>query len=358
MPLEKIYVVRHGVSAELHRISGLSVLTVLIVGAQFRSSWLVDPATGTYSAYIPSPTGIPADPALTSHGVGQARELGRHLMTLDPPIEAVYSSPFYRCLQTLDPFMRNLELQKQRDRAAHVASIRPEHGIREWFGSAPFSHPQPAATAVLKPLFPAIDESYEAVVVPSPHGETLAQLQERVGLALRGIIGQCDAQGARSALLCTHAAVVIVLGRILTGQVPDSVDAEDFDAYTCGLSVFQREESGCGEGSGGKASTSADSSGKSGQHAHYQPLSGGVEYPTRSIPTVLTKRLADATAGFIGGWHCELNSDCSFLGGGQERGWYVPAPTPCRCSSSRDAFPMSSSPTALGPLMASSHIPD
>ncbi|KAF4505406.1 hypothetical protein G6O67_007360 [Ophiocordyceps sinensis] len=271
MPLEKIYVIRHG----------------------FRSNWLVDPVTGAYSAYIPSPTGIPADPALTSHGVSQARELGRHLVDLDPPVEAVYSSPFYRCLQTLGPFLR-LRLQKQQhDRSASgpaagddgvAASIRLEHGIREWFGSAPFSHPQPADTTVLKSLFPAIDEDYVPIVVPSPRGETLAQLQERVALALRGIVEQCDAQGVRSALLCTHAAVVIVLGRILTGHVPDSIDAEDFCAYTCGLSVFHR-----GEGGRSEASLPADSS--------------------------------DLTAGLIGGWRCELDSDCSFLSGGQERGW-------------------------------------
>ncbi|KAM4054716.1 histidine phosphatase superfamily (branch 1) domain-containing protein [Hirsutella rhossiliensis] len=233
MPLEKIYVIRHG----------------------FRSNWLVDPATGTYSAYIPSPTGIPADPALTSHGVSQARELARHLMTLDPPVEAVYSSPFYRCLQTLEPFMQNLELRKQqRDRKASGPAAGDDGVVA-----------RPAAIAVLKSLFPAIDEGYQPVVVPSPRGETLAQLQERVAVALRGIIEQCDAQGARSALLCTHAAVVIVLGRILTGQRK-------------------------GEASGGKASLSADS--------------------------------FDAAASLItGGWNCELNSDCSFLSGGKERGW-------------------------------------
>lgn len=330
-------------------------MTAPIAGAQFRSNWLVDPVTGAYSAYIPSPTGIPADPALTSHGVSQARELGRHLVDLDPPVEAVYSSPFYRCLQTLGPFMR-LRLQKQQhDRSASgpaagddgvAASIRLEHGIREWFGSAPFSHPQPADTTVLKSLFPAIDEDYVPIVVPSPRGETLAQLQERVALALRGIVEQCDAQGVRSALLCTHAAVVIVLGRILTGHVPDSIDAEDFCAYTCGLSVFHR-----GEGGRSEASLPADSSGRSSQHV--LPNCWPTESTSHVIPSVLTKRLADLTAGLIGGWRCELDSDCSFLSGGQERGWYVPTPAPCRCSSSRhSAFRMSSSPTPFEALAA------
>ncbi|KJZ78942.1 hypothetical protein HIM_01715 [Hirsutella minnesotensis 3608] len=280
MPLEKIYVIRHG----------------------FRSNWLVDPATGTYSAYIPSPTGIPADPALTSHGVSQAKELGQHLMTLDPPIEAVYSSPFYRCLQTLGPYMqlRQEMLQQQQPQQSQLgldhprsetrgsASIRLEHGIREWFGSAPFDHPQPATDEVLSSLFPSIDQQYVPIIVPSQRGETLAQLQERVAIALRGIIEQCDKEDVRRVVLCTHAAVIIVLGRILTGNIPESIDIEDFHAYTCGLSVFQRV-------------SAAESP----------------EWESKVSASVSP----DVTAHLIGGWHCELNSDCSFLSGGQERGW-------------------------------------
>ncbi|PNY23194.1 Transcription factor tau 55 kDa subunit, partial [Tolypocladium capitatum] len=274
MPLEKIYVTRHG----------------------FRSNWLVDPATGTYFAQVPSPTGIPADPKLTSHGVKQARELGRHLLTLDPPIEAVYSSPYYRCLETLGPFM-DLWLQKQDDdrRAGRpvsgrnvAAKIRPEHGIQEWFGSAPFDHPQPATTDVLKSLFPAVDEGYVSAVTPSRRGETLAQLQERVAVALRAIIARCDADGTRAVVLCSHAAIIIMLGRILTGHMPETIDAEDFRAFTCGLSVYRRKCRAEGKGGDGRGSPSAFS--------------------------------VETDAILLGGWHCEHNSDCSFLTGGEERG--------------------------------------
>ncbi|KAG7152478.1 Transcription factor tau 55 kDa subunit like protein [Verticillium longisporum] len=130
MSLEVIYVARHG----------------------FRSNWLVDPATGDYSSSIRSPTGIASDPALTAHGVDQAKELGAHLLTVSPPIEAVYSSPYYRCLQTITPFveLKAEEVQRQTSAssvtvagATNVAgetvstqsaatSIRPESGIAEW----------------------------------------------------------------------------------------------------------------------------------------------------------------------------------------------------------------------------------
>lgn len=64
----------------------------------------MDPQTGTYTAsLVKTPTGIPTDPPLTSKGVEQAKELAEHLCKIDPPIERIYSSPFYRCLQTLQP---------------------------------------------------------------------------------------------------------------------------------------------------------------------------------------------------------------------------------------------------------------
>ena len=55
-----------------------------------------------------TPTGIPTDPPLTSKGVEQSKELAQHLANIDPPVERIYSSPFYRCLQTLKPFTDSL----------------------------------------------------------------------------------------------------------------------------------------------------------------------------------------------------------------------------------------------------------
>ena len=69
--LENIYVVRHG----------------------YRSNWVVDPQTGTYSTTVKSPTGIASDPALASYGVQQAVQLGEHLLQVQPPVDLIYSSP-------------------------------------------------------------------------------------------------------------------------------------------------------------------------------------------------------------------------------------------------------------------------
>ncbi|EXM36475.1 Histidine phosphatase superfamily [Fusarium oxysporum f. sp. vasinfectum] len=217
--------------------------------------------------------------------------MGKHLMTLDPPIDAVYSSPYYRCLQTITPFIE-LKQQQLKDqpgiRGSAAATIRPEHGIGEFFGAAPFDHPTPASSKRLKELFPAFDENYASAITPSRKGETINDLYGRVAAAVRAIIERCDAEGHRAVVLCTHAAVVITLGRILTGRIPKAVEEEDFHAFTCGLSTYRRR------GPGLKRT----------------PMLG----PNKSHPP--TSDLSP-----VGEWQCEIDSDCGFLTSGEERGW-------------------------------------
>ncbi|OAA74148.1 phosphoglycerate mutase family protein [Cordyceps fumosorosea ARSEF 2679] len=223
MSLEKIYVVRHG----------------------FRTAWTVD-KEGNYRSHIPSPTGIPADPPLTSHGIEQAEELAAHLSSLSAPaVEAVYSSPYYRCLQTIAPFVRRqAEAAAAGTLSARAADtalrIRGEHGVCEWFGAAPFTHPQPADAAELRGLFPAYDADFVSPVRPRERGETYEQLVERVREAMRALIRRCDEEGRRGVVICSHAATIIVLGRVLTGQYPEEMDTDDFKAFTCGLSMYAR----------------------------------------------------------------------------------------------------------------------
>jgi transcription factor C subunit 7 len=50
--------------------------------------------------------------------VEQAKELAEHAVTLDPPVERIYSSPFYRCLETINPLAEKLDLP-----------ILPDNGI-------------------------------------------------------------------------------------------------------------------------------------------------------------------------------------------------------------------------------------
>ncbi|POS70452.1 phosphoglycerate mutase [Diaporthe helianthi] len=295
MSLEVIYVTRHG----------------------FRSNWLVD-ASGNYSSYLKSPTGIATDPALTSHGVEQAHELAAHLMTLDPPVERVYSSPYYRCLQTVEPFIRSWA-QSARSDAANKPAILGEAGLSEWYGSASFEHPTSASSHKLAELFPAFDTTYSSAVVPSRNGESIVQLHDRVALTMDALIRRCDDAGVRAVLLCSHAATIIALGRVLTGNMPENVEAEDFRAFTCGLSVFRRRLA---------ARCDRDTAGESPAASALGVCAPTPQFP--ASPDKYGKNLADPSSaqvgwkdgrGVGGGWHCEVNGDCSFLSAGEERGW-------------------------------------
>jgi transcription factor C subunit 7 len=85
----------------------------------------VDPHTGVYSpSLVKTPTGIPTDPPLTSKGVDQSKELAQYLAKIDPPVERIYSSPFYRCLQTLKPFTDALFKEGKA-----VGKIRIDRGV-------------------------------------------------------------------------------------------------------------------------------------------------------------------------------------------------------------------------------------
>lgn len=309
---------------------------------------MVDPSTGKYTAAIRSPTGIANDPALTAHGLDQARELGRHLLTVDPPVERVYSSPFYRCLQTIEPFARAAAAAAQASDAPtslQDLKVRVEPGVAEWFGAAPFAHPSPAPPDALAALFPdMLDEHYRPEVVPPSRGESVAELHDRVALAAARIIERCDAEGARSVVICTHAAAVIALGRVLTGHMPeDVVGADDFGAFTCGLSVYRRKkraaaavgaETTAPAAAAAKAPATLDNALPvetrelgdlpTGQDVQQLQVSAAAVPATREVRSSIPRSRMDAWRGgrgVGGGWICESNSDCSFLSGGCERGW-------------------------------------
>ncbi|KAK4147022.1 histidine phosphatase superfamily [Dichotomopilus funicola] len=300
--LETIYVTRHG----------------------FRSNWLVDPSNGSYTSFLKSPTGLAADPTLTAHGVDQANELAAKLLTLDPPVERVYSSMYYRCLQTIEPFVREAQRRRQRrtprtqqtqpqaaeepgtgGRSPPLLKIRGETGLGEWYGSADFEHPAPASIAILDPLFPDLIESdYEPMVTPNRKGEGIDELHDRVAAAMEAVVAQCDRDGVRTVLLCSHAAVIIALGRVLTGEMPESIETDDFQCFTCGLSEYRRRGDLGGQRSDVVASgrpTAVSKTNHGSKDANVNNWRGG--------------------RGVSGGWICLLNSDCKHLSLGEERGW-------------------------------------
>ncbi|KAF2728303.1 phosphoglycerate mutase family protein [Polyplosphaeria fusca] len=242
--LEVIYVVRHA----------------------FRTNWTLDPVSGIYTSSNRTPTGIPTDVPLSAHGVEQSRELADYLCTAEPAIDRIYSSPFSRCLQTLRPTTERLFGEGKAG-----GKVRLERGVAEFFGRADFVHPSPPDLALLSPIFPDLDQEYTSTREPLPGGEMIRELHERISATFDDMISNLDSDASqpRAALVCTHAAVMIATGRVLTGQIPTDFDEDDFQCYTAGVSKFVR-------------------------------------------------RTGSAT---VGDWKCVLNSETSFLSRGAERGW-------------------------------------
>lgn len=172
----------------------------------------------------------------------------------------------------------------------------------EFYGNAHFAHPSPAPLSELaEDHFPTLlDESYAPVLIPDVYGETIADLHERLAYVMHRVISNCDADpaGPRTILICTHAAVIIALGRILTGDMPEDPATDDFQCYTASLSRYRRKTP------------------YTPTEAEEEAVGVWQEDKPREVP-----RLGWRGAGVKGGWTGELNADCSFLSGGEERGW-------------------------------------
>lgn len=263
----------------------------------------MDPQTGEYSTSVRTPTGIPSDPALASYGVQQAEQLGLHLASVSPSVDLVYSSPFYRCLQTLSPFTDRWVAERNGPNITSTETgkkvrVVVEPGLGEFYGLARFDHPQPASIDVLNTHFPHLHAEKDAIIIPSTKGESIPGLHDRIAYCLSRVIARADADpaGPKALLICTHAASMICIGRALTGRMPEDEGEEDFRCFTCSFSKFTRKD-----GSVAGHTTSSD----------WNP-----EDPD-TVPDVQWK----GGKGVAGGWNCEVNGDCSFLAGGEERGW-------------------------------------
>jgi transcription factor C subunit 7 len=281
--------------------------------AQFRSNWVVDPETGEYNSTIRSPTGIASDPALASYGVSQAEQLAQHLLATDPTIDAVYSSPFYRCIQTLAPFTAARTAQNSNDPKISKALVNLEAGLGEFYGLARFDHPSPATYKVLSQHFPEnLAPEREPIVVPSTKGESIPQLHDRIAYCLNELIQRLDADPScpRTLLICTHAASMIAIGRALTGDMPEDECAEDFKCFTCAFSKFER-----------RAATNGSTASTTGESDISDPLLATAQKWDPTNPDIVPDINWRNGRGVQGGWNLKVNGDCSFLENGEERGW-------------------------------------
>ncbi|TYJ55022.1 hypothetical protein B9479_004333 [Cryptococcus floricola] len=236
--LEHIYVCRHG----------------------FRSNW-VDPAIKT------GPTGMNRDPPLAAHGLHQSAHLAAYLSSPAqtapyPTPEMVFTSPFYRCVQTALPTAKALGLVlgegedgweyderleedgtgtegeeegqkgqgddkkgKGKGKRRSKKGLHLEHGLSEWYSPVYPStglHPRPGPPSSLIPHFPpgSINPAYASTYYPSRKGESLKELHERMEGFLNAWVGRVEGEWpeVRCVVVFMHAASLIAFGRALTGD--------------------------------------------------------------------------------------------------------------------------------------------
>ncbi|CAG8612749.1 1547_t:CDS:2, partial [Paraglomus occultum] len=185
-----------------------------------RSDWLLKPGeTLTY------PTGLTYDTTLTDHGRNQARELAAYLVTNNIKLDRLYSSPFYRTMETANVVAETLDLQ-----------ILVENGLGEWFNVG--CKRAPASLVQLHSYFPRVHLPYNPIRIPSPNGETLQDLRDRLSSVMNEMISQCDEAGnVKTIMTVGHAASVIEGVRTVIGDRYASVNCG-----TCTLTVAKRIE--------------------------------------------------------------------------------------------------------------------
>ncbi|KAJ3894984.1 histidine phosphatase superfamily [Lentinula edodes] len=207
--------------------------TIYIARHGFRLNWV--------TTNWESPTGLPKDAPLSAFGVAQARELANYFSSLneDQRPTLIFSSPYYRCLQTSQPSAQALGLP-----------IYVEHGISEWYSPVVPNtglHPRPASASSLKAYISEIDsDAWSSIYYPTRKGEDVDQIHERAHSVLSDLISEVESRfpNHKRVLLVSHAATVIALARDLAGdrELPLRVGC-------CTLSEFSRKVGGAGSGS-------------------------------------------------------------------------------------------------------------
>ncbi|CDK29049.1 unnamed protein product [Kuraishia capsulata CBS 1993] len=178
MVLEKIYVARHG----------------------YRANWLPPP-------HAPNPTGIDSDPPLAPYGVEQAKELANFIVNsplVDPKPELIFSSPFYRCVETSTPLANAIDVP-----------IFVERGIGEWYKKDRGVIPEPASLELLKTFFGRVSADWDPkTVVPSLEGEDESDIFARCQEFFPKFLSKFEAAypQVKTVMFVTHAATKIALG--------------------------------------------------------------------------------------------------------------------------------------------------
>ncbi|ORY06630.1 phosphoglycerate mutase-like protein [Basidiobolus meristosporus CBS 931.73] len=170
------------------------VKTIYIVRHGFRADWVDEPFV--YH------TGLNYDPPLAKKGVQQVEELVSYLVKNNVKIDKLFSSPFYRTMETASIIAQHPEVN---------LPILAEHGLSEWYGRGRDFLPQPATLEVLHTFFPRLDVSYSAITRPTKARETIEECHDRLEYTLDSLIASNS--DIDTIVLVCHGASTIAAAR-------------------------------------------------------------------------------------------------------------------------------------------------
>lgn len=163
------------------------------------------------------------DPPLTELGRWAAWRVGRRFAATPDSIDAVYTSPFFRAVETADEICREI------GRDVRLEPGLGEHRNPDWFDADPETVPHEQ----LAEWFETVRLDHEPHVVPEFPEETATALA-RIGETTRRIAADADG----TVLLVGHG---ITIGGVVQGLVGT---ADAADAPLCGLTRIERVEEG------------------------------------------------------------------------------------------------------------------
>jgi broad specificity phosphatase PhoE len=141
------------------------------------------------------------DPPLSIEGLDRSRSLAKQFSQVR--IDKIYTSPFLRTIQTVDPLARSLQL-----------SIQLEWGLCEWLcqdWTSGFPETNPIDELML--LYPNIDDAYQSLVIPC-YPETAKELDARIAIIADKLVqSNCE-----NILAIAHKGSVLGIVAALTGN--------------------------------------------------------------------------------------------------------------------------------------------
>lgn len=140
----------------------------------------------------------------------QAKELANYVFSIQPHPEMIFSSPFYRCVETAHPLAQMLEVP-----------VNLERGLGEWYKKDRGVIPEPATADLLFKFFPTVNTDLGKwdgkTVVPSLEGESEEEIFARCQNFIEEFIPKFEKKypHIETVMFITHAATKIAFAMAL-----------------------------------------------------------------------------------------------------------------------------------------------